>query len=47
MLVGVLIYNAAIRFVPWIMRKFRVFFKFVLKKIGTLAEYLKGVCALI
>ena len=47
MLVGVLIYNAAIRFVPWIMRKLRVFFKFVLKKIGTLAEYLKGVCALI
>ena len=47
MLVGVLIYNAAIRFVPWIMRKLRVLFKFVLKKIGVLAEYLKGVCALI
>ncbi len=47
MLVGVLIYNAAIRFVPWIMRKLRVLFKFIIKKLGVLAEYLKGVCALI
>ncbi len=47
MLFGVLIYNAAIRFIPWIMRKLRVFFKFVLRKLGVLAEYLKGVCALI
>ena len=47
MLVGVLIYNAAIRFIPWIMRKLKQLFKFVLKKLGVLAEYLKGVCALI
>ncbi len=47
MLVGVLIYNAAIRLVPWIMKKLKVFFKFVIKKLGALAEYLKGVCALI
>ncbi len=45
MLVGVLIYNAAIRFVPWIMKKLRVFLRFVFKKLGVLAEYLKGVCA--
>ena len=45
MLVGVLIYNAAIRFVPFIMKKLRVFFKFIFKKLGVLAEYLKGVCA--
>ena len=47
MLVGVLIYNAAIRFIPWIMRKLKQLFKFILKKLGVLAEYLKGVCALI
>ncbi len=45
MLVGVLIYNAAIRFIPWIMKKLRALFKFILKKLGVLAEYLKGVCA--
>ena len=45
MFVGVLIYNAAIRFVPWMMKKLRMFFIFVIKKLGLLAEYLKGVCA--
>ncbi len=45
MLVGVLIYNAAIRFIPWIMKKLKLLFKFALKKLGVLAEYLKGVCA--
>ena len=47
MLVGVLIYNAAIRLIPWTMKRLRGLFKFVLKKLGVLAEYLKGVCALI
>jgi hypothetical protein len=47
MLVGVLIYNAAIRFVPFIMKKLRVLLKFVFKKLGALAEYLKGVWAAI
>ena len=45
MLVGVLIYNAAIRFVPWIMKKLRQFFIFIVRKLGLLADYLKGVCA--
>ena len=45
MLVGVLIYNAAIRFIPFVMKKLRVLFKFIFKKLGVLAEYLKGVCA--
>lgn len=45
MLVGVLIYNAAIRLVPFVMKKLRVFLKFLFKKLGVLAEYLKGVCA--
>ena len=45
MLVGVLIYNAAIRLVPFVMKKLRVFLKFIFKKLGVLAEYLKGVCA--
>ena len=45
MLAGVLIYNAAIRFIPWTMKQLRRFFKFILKKLGVLAEYLKGVCA--
>lgn len=45
MLVGVLIYNAAIRFIPFIMKQLKKLFKFVLKKIGVLANYLKGVCA--
>ena len=47
MLVGVLLYNAAIRFIPWIMRKLKDLIKFVLKKLGILADYLKGVCAAI
>ncbi len=47
MLVGVLIYNIAIRLVPFTMRQLRVLFKFIIKKLGVLAEYLKGVCALI
>ena len=47
MLVGVLIYNAAIRLIPWTMKRLRGLFKFVLKKLGVLGEYLKGVCALI
>lgn len=45
MLVGVLIYNAAIRLVPFVMKKLRAFLKFIFKKLGVLAEYLKGVCA--
>ena len=47
MLVGVLIYNAAIRFVPFAMKKMRALLKFVFKKLGVLTEYLKGVCAAI
>ncbi len=47
MLVGVLIYNAAIRFIPFAMKKLRVLMMFVFKKLGVLAEYLKGVCAAI
>lgn len=47
MLVGVLIYNAAIRFVPFAMKKLRALLKFVFKKLGVLTEYLKGVCAAI
>ena len=47
MLVGVLIYNAAIRVVPFAMKKLRVLLKFVFKKLGVLTEYLKGVCAAI
>ena len=47
MLVGVLIYNAAIRFVPFVMKKLRVLLKFVFKKLGVLAEHLKGVWAAI
>ncbi len=45
MLVGVLIYNAAIRLVPFVMKKLRVLLKFVFKKLGVLAEHLKGVWA--
>ena len=47
MLVGVLIYNAAIRFVPFVMKKLRVLLKFIFKQLGVLAEYLKGVWAAI
>lgn len=47
MLVGVLIYNAAIRLVPFVMKKLRVLMKFVFKKLGVLAEHLKGVWAAI
>ncbi len=45
MLVGVLMYNAAIRFIPWLMKLLKRLFKFLLKKIGIFAEYLKGVFA--
>lgn len=47
MLVGVLIYNAAIRFVPFVMKKLRALLKYVFKKLGVLAEHLKGVWAAI
>ena len=45
MLVGILIYNFAIRFLPYVIRCLGVFFKFVFRKIKHLFRLLKMECA--
>ena len=45
MLVGILIYNFAIRLLPYVMRYLGVFFKFVFRKIKHLFRLLKMECA--